>query len=83
MRLVYLLMDEGSENRVEVRKIFLTMEATQKMGCHQFLIFLYLQDCYSPEGLKFKSSVSESRFSFVTHLKLGECDKSLPHVIQD
>lgn len=28
MRMVYLLVDEGYENRAEERKIFLTMEAT-------------------------------------------------------
>lgn len=56
---------------------------SQKMGCHQFLIFLYLQDCHSPQGLKFKSSVSEHRLSLVTHLKLAECDQSLLRVIQD
>lgn len=84
MRMVYLLVDEGYANRAEERKIFLTMEATlRRWVVINSLSFLYLQDCYSPQGLKFKSSVSEHRFSLVTHLKLAECDQSLLCVIQD
>lgn len=44
MRMVYLLVHESYENRVETKKTFLTVEA-QKRGCHQLLNVFYLHDC--------------------------------------